>query len=247
MEDSATLRGTSTGGAFNEPGQVDARTIDAASTARNVSATGIGTSNHAFWNSGKYRWRNIRPRWVAPRPMNPLERHREARGRWARRAQMTRLSGGGGSSMQAMTRSLPPHSGQVSMHMEVPVSRRTGSPRAADIDLKHPFQALCPLDRMSRCRVAHGCAGAASLSAQLACRRPSARGAGAVRCGVFQDVAQDDAREQGAVVAMADKAFENLVFGGNRLELSEGDILRDGRWNSHGTAARNRARNNPVN
>ena len=32
-----------------------------------------------------------------------------------------------------------------------------------DVDIEHAFQTLCPLVRMSRCRVAHGCAGAASL------------------------------------------------------------------------------------
>ncbi len=49
------------------------------------------------------------------------------------------------------------------------------------------------------------------------------------------------------MVALADKAFEDLVFGGNRLELLQRGGLRDGCRNGHGAAARNRAWNNPVN
>ena len=64
------------------------------------------------------------------------------------------------SRIQAMTLTAQPHSLQVSMHKDVPVPRRTGSPRAVYIDVEHTFQALCPLVRMSRCRGAHGCAGA---------------------------------------------------------------------------------------
>jgi len=33
----------------------------------------------------------------------------------------------------------PPHSQQVSMHTDVPVPRRTGSPRAANIDGEYPY------------------------------------------------------------------------------------------------------------
>ena len=73
------------------------------------------------------------------------------------------------SRIQAMTLTAPPHSLQVSMHKDVPLPRRTGSPRAADIDVEHTFQALCPLVRMSRCRGAHGCAGATKLLPGMAC------------------------------------------------------------------------------
>ena len=47
------------------------------------------------------------------------------------------------------------------------------------------------------------------------------RGVGRVPGGVLEDVAQDDARRVRAVVALADKTFQNLILAGDGLELGQ--------------------------
>ena len=70
---------------------------------------------------------------------------------------------------------------------------------------------------------------------------------GGIPSGVFQHVAQNHARRIGAVITLANKAFEHLVLGSHCLELLERGRFRDGRRNCHGAAAGNRLRNYAVN
>jgi hypothetical protein len=69
---------------------------------------------------------------------------------------------------------------------------------------------------------------------------------GGVPGGVFEDVAQDDARRVGAVVALADEALLDLVLARDGLELGQCCRLGGGRWQVHGAAACDGARHDGV-
>ncbi len=68
------------------------------------------------------------------------------------------------------------------------------------------------------------------------------RGVGGVPGRVFQNVAQDDARRVAAVVALADVAFEYLIFAGQGFELGQRRRLGDCGGDLHGLLAGNGAR-----
>jgi hypothetical protein len=69
---------------------------------------------------------------------------------------------------------------------------------------------------------------------------------GRVPGGVLQDVAQDHAGRVRAVVALADEALEQLVLGGDCLELGQRGVLGGRGRQVHGLAARDGARHDAV-
>ena len=65
------------------------------------------------------------------------------------------------------------------------------------------------------------------------------RGVGGVPSGVFQNIAQNHARNMGVVIALADKAFQDFVFSSNSLELFQSSGFGNSRGQVHSLSARN--------
>ena len=70
---------------------------------------------------------------------------------------------------------------------------------------------------------------------------------GGVPSRVFQHIAQNYAGRVGAVIALADEAFEHLVFGSHGFELLERGCFGHWRRKRHRAGAGNRGRDNAVN
>ena len=72
------------------------------------------------------------------------------------------------------------------------------------------------------------------------------RRVGGVPSGVFQDIAQNHRRRVRAVIALADKTFENLVFAGNGFQFGQSGFFAHGRGQIHGLGAADAGRHDGI-